>query len=50
MDVTWAQVAVKFPEFVQWVVATQGPLPEGPVEEEDYVRFARLYGEAQARA
>ena len=40
---TWRDVAVRYPEFVQWVVARFGPLPEGPVIQEDYERFANAY-------
>ena len=36
---TWRDLAVRFPEFVQWIVAKFGPLPEGEVKQEDYERF-----------
>lgn len=41
---TWNDVAKMLPEFVQWAVATHGPLPEGQVRQEDYDRLAREYG------
>jgi hypothetical protein len=28
---TWREIAERYPEFVQWVVQTFGPLPEGEV-------------------
>ena len=37
---TWKELAAHYPEFVQWVVARHGGLPEGPIQEEDYNRFA----------
>lgn len=45
---TWNEIAVRYPEFVQWAVATQGPLPDGDVREEDFDRLAAawLTGEA----
>jgi len=41
--VTWRDVAVIAPEFVEWVVAAHGPLPEGPVEEDHYNRLVAEY-------
>jgi hypothetical protein len=38
-DITWNDVAYQHPEFVAWVVQRYGPLPEGPVIEEDYERY-----------
>ena len=40
---TWKDVAANYPEFVQWVVARFGPLPDGPIQQEDYERFAAAY-------
>jgi hypothetical protein len=40
---TWRDVATRHPEFVQWVVATFGPLPDGPVTQQDYDRYAAAY-------
>lgn len=40
---TWRDVAASYPEFVQWVVATFGPLPDGEVTEEDWVRYKDAY-------
>jgi hypothetical protein len=40
---TWRDVAVRFPEFVQWAVAEHGPLPDGEVKQEDYERLAAAY-------
>lgn len=40
---TWNDIAVQFPEFVQWVVITQGPLPDGEVRQEDYDKFRTAY-------
>lgn len=40
---TWNQLAKVFPEFVQWIAATHGPLPEGTVTDEDWSRFKAEY-------
>ena len=40
---TWHDAAARYPEFVQWIVATYGPLPDGPITEEDYARFYNDY-------
>ena len=40
---TWRDVAVRFPEFVQWVVATNGPLSDEPVTQDEYDRFVAAY-------
>lgn len=40
---TWHYAAARYPEFVQWIVATYGPLPDGPIREEDYERFYRAH-------
>ena len=40
---TWKDLAEKFPEFVQWIVQKFGPLPDGPIEENDYNRFKEAY-------
>ena len=37
---TWKDVAVWQPEFTQWIVQRYGPLPDGPVIEEDFSRYA----------
>jgi hypothetical protein len=37
--VTWNDVALRYPEFVQWAVQHAGPLPDGEVREEDYERL-----------
>jgi len=44
--VTWRDLAVRYPEFVQWIVQTYGPLPDGPVIEADYGRFKAAYEKA----
>lgn len=44
--VSWAQIAERYPEFVQWCVASFGPLPDGEVIEEDYERMATAYNRA----
>lgn len=44
---TWQDIAVAYPEFVQWIVATQGPLPEGEVKQDDYEKFRNLYTNRQ---
>jgi hypothetical protein len=36
---TWDDVALHYPEFVQWIAAKFGPLPDGDVKQEDYERF-----------
>lgn len=40
---TWRDLAARFPEFVQWIVARFGPLPDGPIREADYERFKAAY-------
>ena len=46
---TWEDVAVQYPEFVQWVVQKFGPLPDGEVKKEDYNRFTLAFAEAMGR-
>lgn len=41
--VTWSWVATIRPEFVAWIVATHGPLPEGNVKHDDYERYRAEY-------
>lgn len=36
---TWKDIAVRFPQFVQWVTQRHGPLPDGEVKQEDYERY-----------
>jgi hypothetical protein len=43
--VTWNDVALCYPEFVQWAVARHGPLPDGEIRQEDYERLAAAYKE-----
>lgn len=45
---TWKDVAARYPEFVQWVVAKYGPLPDGVVFVPELDRFAAAYKEACA--
>ncbi len=45
---TWRQIAQRYPEFVQWVVQTFGPLPGGEVQQADYERYADAYRVASA--
>jgi hypothetical protein len=40
---TWKELARTYPEFVQWVVQRYGPLPDGPINEADYTRYATEY-------
>jgi hypothetical protein len=40
---TWHDIAVRYPDFVQWAVQTHGPLPDGEVSEDDYERLALDY-------
>jgi len=40
---TWADVAIRHPVFVQWAVQRYGPLPDGEVAQEDYERLAASY-------
>jgi hypothetical protein len=42
-NVTWKDLTVQYPEFVQWVVARFGPLPDGKVTQADYECFAEAY-------
>lgn len=48
LPITWRQMVPIFPQFVQWIAQTVGPLPEGNVQKEDYERFKALYEEAHA--
>ena len=41
--VTWKQLAVMYPEFVQAVVQKFGPLPTGPVRRYDFERYRGLW-------
>lgn len=40
---TWKDIAVRYPEFIQWAVATHGPLPDGDVKQADYEKLAAEY-------
>jgi hypothetical protein len=40
---TWRALAIQYPDFVQYIVTRYGPLPAGPIEEEDYERFKVAY-------
>jgi hypothetical protein len=42
-NITWKHLAIQYPEFVQWIVAKFGPLPDGKIKQEDYERFAEAY-------
>ena len=42
---TWNDVAEVYPEFVQWIAQTQGPLPDGEVRKADFDKFAAKYRE-----
>jgi hypothetical protein len=42
---TWKELAVRYPEFVQWCVQKYGPLPEGPIDHRDYAMFMLAYKE-----
>lgn len=46
---TWNDLAVAAPEFVQWIVARYGPLPDGDVDEADFNRFAMIYHDEAER-
>lgn len=46
--VPWRFIAQGNPEFVQWIVATYGPLPELATQAE-YERFAADYDKAMSR-
>lgn len=47
MELTWKDLVYKFPDFgppfVAWIVQRYGPLPDGPIKEEDYERFRAAY-------
>lgn len=47
--ITWKMVAKYYPEFVQWAVQTQGPLPEVCTMEE-YDRLSTLYADTVHQA
>ena len=40
---TWADLAIVYPQFVQWVVQRDGPLSDGPILQEDYERLTAAY-------
>lgn len=40
---TWKDVAAKYPEFVQWIVQTHGPLPDGAVKQEQFDELTDQY-------
>ena len=42
----WRDLAVSYPEFVQWIVQKYGPLPDGEVKEEDYNKYKEAYEDA----
>jgi hypothetical protein len=45
---TWRDLALRYPEFVQWAVQKHGPLPDGPIRQEDYERLkAEFEGEGR---
>ena len=44
---TWKELAMTLPEFVQWIVQVHGPLPEGTIKQQDYDKFSELYSENQ---
>ena len=53
MSLTWTEALTSgaLPaEFVQWVVARFGPLPDGPIDPEDYQRFAEAYRDGHTRS
>ena len=43
----WKQVAIKYPEFVQWIAQRDGGLPEGEVTREDWDRYSLEYQAAR---
>lgn len=43
LPITWRILAAARPEFVQWVVAREGGVPEGPVDDEHYDRLRTAY-------
>ena len=45
MSLTWRDVAVLDPEFVQWVVQRFGPLPEGPVRPRDHKKYLAAFND-----
>jgi hypothetical protein len=47
---TWHDIAADYPQFVQWCVATYGPLPDGKVRQEDYERLAAAFNRAWLEA
>lgn len=46
LPITWRGLAQRYPEFVQFVTQRHGGLPDGPIRETDYQRFAAEYQEA----
>ena len=44
---TWAELAVAFPEFVQWVIQTYCPMPDDTVKREDYEIYSTVYRSMQ---
>ena len=39
----WRDITLRYPEFVQWLVAHNGPLPDGEVKSEDYEKWSTEY-------
>lgn len=39
----WRDIAIHYPEFVQWVVATYGPLPDGLADRDEVERLSKEY-------
>lgn len=44
-SMTWSDLAVEAPEFVEWAIATRGPLPEGLIELSLLIDLASRYYE-----
>jgi hypothetical protein len=40
---TWEALPAWQSEFKEWIVANHGPLPDGPVKEEDWKRYAEAW-------
>lgn len=50
MLIIFRNLAVMYPEFVQWVVQKYGSLPEGQVKKDDYEKYLAEYLEEKNEA
>lgn len=46
---TWETISEVNPRWVEWLVQTYGPLPDGEVEQEQFEEYAKAFKEAHGR-